>query len=77
MEGTGCWLWAHSWGSSGPGCAGMSTSAWDGSHSMLRLVSDPLGLEVFFHMAMNTWPGQSWSQLDVPRAQGHSCPWYR
>lgn len=44
---------------------------------MLRLVSDPLGLEVFFHMAMNTWPGQSWSQLDVPRAQGHSCPWCR
>lgn len=48
MEGTGGCLWAHRWGSSGAGHAGMGTSAWGGRSSRAQACFRSVGISAVF-----------------------------
>lgn len=59
MEGTGGWLWAHSWGSGGARHAGMDRSAWGGRSSHAQACFRSLGTGAVFphgHEVL-TWTG--------------------
>lgn len=67
LEGTRGWLWAHSWGSSEAGHAGMGTCSCGGRSSCAQTFFRSIGTRAVFPHGHEVL---AWAHLDVPRVQG-------